>query len=168
MKKTSPTTDGAKSPAQKLVPAVLLTIIVVGLALLLWPEDPTPTAEPRPSDTNLATAAPAASSAEAKPDFQPLLGGWLREDGGYVLELKSVESDGRLQATYLNPRPINVSHATATNDAGTLKVRVELNDVGYPGCVYSLVHDRQNDRLIGTYFQAAMGETYEISFVRKQ
>lgn len=168
MKKTSPSSDRAKSPAQRLLSALLLTIIVVGLALLVWPQKPEPAAGPKPAATNDPASAPTAGSGESKPDFKPLLGAWLREDGGYRLEFKSVASDGRLTAAYLNPSPINVSFARATNDAGTLKIRVELTDVGYPGCVYSLVHDRMNDRLIGTYFQAAMGETYEVLFVRTQ
>jgi hypothetical protein len=168
MKKTPPATKTNDSLRRKLVPGALLAIVVVGLTLLLWPQKAQPPAESELASTNQPPQPVAATSAESKPDFKPLLGNWVREDGGYTLELKSAESDGRLQATYLNPRPIKVSLATATNDAGTLKVRVELNDVGYPGCVYSLVHDRQNDRLIGTYFQAAMGETYEIMFVRAQ
>ena len=157
-----------KTPAQKIVPAFLLAIIVIGIALLIWPRNPTAKPSAVPESTNRPPQVAGAAEEPSKPDFKPLLGNWIREDGGYRLEISSAESGGRLQAGYFNPRPITVSLATATNDGGTLKVRVELRDVGYPGCVYTLVHDRANDRLIGTYFQAAMGETYEISFVRAQ
>ena len=147
---------------------MLLAIVIAGLALTFWPDSPPP--KPGSESAPIETPEPVAA---AKPDdaakrFRPLIGNWLREDGGYRLEIGSAESDGQLQATYFNPSAIRVSLATATNDANTLKLRVELNDVGYPGCVYSLVHDRVNDRLVGTYFQAAMGETYEIMFVRAQ
>ena len=34
-------------------------------------------------------------------------------DGGYVIEIRSIRARGKLDAAYLNPRPINVSQATA-------------------------------------------------------
>jgi len=165
----SPQSKGAApdSLARRIVPAALVTIMVGGLAALLWLKLPKPEAAvasaatsppPDPADT---PATPAAAA-----NFEPILGNWLREDGGYRLHLKTAGSDGRLSAEYYNPRPINVSFVSATNATGAWKVRVELNDVGYPGCVYSLVHDRVNDRLIGTYFQAALRETFEVMFVR--
>jgi len=168
MKKPSATNGSVQPTSQKIVPVALLMIIVVGLAILFWPRKPQQASQPGPANTNPPAPAPTSVTAESKPDFKAVLGNWFREDGGYRLELTSAESNGQLQAAYFNPRPINVSLATVTNDGGTLKIRVELNDVGYPGCVYSLAHDRMNDRLIGTYFQAAMGETYEIMFVRAE
>ena len=46
--------------------------------------------------------------------------------------------------------------ARATTEGGKLKLHVKLNDRGYPGCVYELEYDRENDVMVGTYFQAAM------------
>jgi hypothetical protein len=90
----------------------------------------------------------------------------LRPDGGYILELASVASDGQAVVNYLNPRPIHVARAEASTDAHGLLLRVELQDVGYPGCVYTLNYDKAGDRLIGTYFQAALRETFQVEFTR--
>jgi hypothetical protein len=51
---------------------------------------------------------------------------------------------------------------------GSVKVGVELNDTGYPGCLYNLIFDTSLDQLTGTYFQAQMRETWPVVFVRQQ
>ena len=101
-------------------------------------------------------------------DPQRLVGQWLRPDGGYVIKVTHVASDGKVEASYHNPRPIRVESASASNDTGKLMLRVKLNDRGYPGCIYELEYDRENDVLVGTYFQAAMQQTYRIGFQRLQ
>ena len=98
--------------------------------------------------------------------FQTLEGRWQRGDGGYVLDIRGVDTDGKLKAAYLNPRPINVARAEASMEGDALKVFVELRDVSYPGSTYSLTYDPAGDRLRGTYFQAALRETYEVEFAR--
>ena len=98
--------------------------------------------------------------------FQKLEGRWQRGDGGYVLDIKTAAADGKLSAAYLNPRPINVARAEASIEGGTLKVFIELRDVNYPGSTYQLTYDSSGDRLLGTYFQAALRETYEVEFGR--
>jgi len=45
-------------------------------------------------------------------------------------------------------------------------VGIELDDVNYPNCLYTLVFNSAVDQLQGTYFQAAIGQTYEVVFVR--
>ena len=40
---------------------------------------------------------------------KPLIGRWLRPDGGYELKVESVANDGKVTASYLNPRPIRIS-----------------------------------------------------------
>jgi len=40
-------------------------------------------------------------------DFQPLMGLWQRTDGGYVIEIRRIDADGKIAAGYFNPRPIN-------------------------------------------------------------
>ena len=149
-------------PGQSLITFALLVVIVGGLGLLFWPKKTSPAAPPA-NPTNISEVIANAGFTGA-PDIGAVSGNWLREDGGY--QLKLVRDGERLVATYLNPRPINVSFTSITNDAGTLKLRVELQDVNYPGCVYSLVYDRSNDRLLGTYFQAAMNQTFEVVFTR--
>ena len=104
--------------------------------------------------------------AQKEPVQARVLGRWLREDGGYILEIRDVASDGSLSAAYFNPNPIHVSQAAVVQEAGMLKVGIELNDVNYPGCLYTLVLDPQLDQLIGTYFQAALGQTFQVVFVR--
>ena len=95
-----------------------------------------------------------------------LQGRWLRPDGGYVLEIKSVAADGRLDAAYFNPRAIHVAEAWATREGSTIKVYIELRDENYPGSTYNLRFDSQNDRLSGDYYQAVAREHYPIFFVR--
>ena len=98
--------------------------------------------------------------------FDHLRGRWLRSDGDYLLDLRWVGSDGRVEVAYLNPRPVHVSRAEALEDDGRVKLLVELQDVGYPGCVYTLHYDADRDRMSGTYYQAAMRETFAVEFSR--
>jgi len=99
-------------------------------------------------------------------DEQRLVGHWVRPDGGYILELKEVTKDGKLRAEYFNPTPIKVFRAKRNRKEGLLNVYVELRDVNYPGSKYNLQYDAASDRLIGTYFQAVQGETYDVEFLR--
>ena len=36
----------------------------------------------------------------------------------------------------------------------------------YPGSTYKLMYDPKQDQLRGTYFQAALGQTFDVYFVR--
>ena len=98
--------------------------------------------------------------------FGPLTGRWLRLDGGYILEIRSVDAAGRMDAAYLNPRPINVAKAQATRDGSNLKVFVELQGPGYPGSTYTLTYDPKSDQLGGVYYQAVVQQRFDVSFVR--
>jgi hypothetical protein len=98
--------------------------------------------------------------------FATLTGRWLRLDGGYILEIRSVDAAGRMNAAYLNPRPINVAKAEATRDGSTLKVFVELQGPGYPGSTYTLTYDPKSDQLAGVYYQAAVQQRFDVNFVR--
>ena len=111
------------------------------------------------------TNAPAFTES-VKPEFSKLIGKWERPDGGYVLEVKSVDLSGKADVAYYNPNPINVSRAAAWRDKGTTKIVVELRDTGYPGCTYTLEYNPQSDQLFGQYFQAAQQATYEVVFAR--
>ena len=96
-----------------------------------------------------------------------LFGKWLRADGGYVLELKSADKSGVMDAAYFNPKPIHVSRAVWMQGGAGLQVAVELNDVGYPGATYVLTYDPQADKLAGQYTQPQMQQTFDIEFVRQ-
>ncbi len=104
----------------------------------------------------------------ATPDFGTLKGRWLRPDGGYILSVKDVDPGGKMDAGYFNPRPINVSKAQATQEGATLKVFIELRDAGYPGSTYTLTYDPKTDRLGGVYYQAAIGQRFDVIFVRSK
>jgi hypothetical protein len=97
---------------------------------------------------------------------QKLLGRWLRQDGGYMLEIRRVRSSGQVEAAYFNPRPINVKTAEVRQSGEELRVYVELQDVGYPGSYYDLLYDANQDTLTGNYFQATQKATYAVFFVR--
>jgi len=80
--------------------------------------------------------------------------------------LKEIETDGTVKAFYYNPRSINVPKAQAQRKEGQLTVFIELRDANYPGSTYKLRYDPKSDRLVGTYFQAVYGQTYNIEFLR--
>lgn len=119
------------------------------------------------------SASPQAPAATAEPvvhpprvEFEQVIGRWLREDGGYVLEIRQVHDDGTMEAAYFNPSPIHVSKAAVAEEGGSVKVGIELRDVNYPGCLYMLVMDSELDQLQGTYFQAALRQTFPVRFIR--
>jgi hypothetical protein len=115
------------------------------------------------------TPATAQGAVEAEPaDLQALVGRWQRTDGGYVLEIRSVAGDGSLDAAYFNPNPINVSLAQASDWRGAAALVVEFDDVNYRGSTYELVHQPDRDLLVGTYYQAALEQIFEVVFVRIQ
>ena len=145
---------------------VLAVVIVAALGSWWWAANRTnesPGTLP-PIETETTTA-PAAAVAP-KADFQKLKGSWVRPDGGYVIQVKSVDDNGRMEASYSNPGPIHVAKAEASQDAGTLKVFVKLRDVNYPGSTYDLIYDPQSDSLGGIYYQAALQQRFEVVFVR--
>jgi hypothetical protein len=124
--------------------------------------------EPRGAGSPLASpAAPAAPiSPVAGTGFQALNGRWRRPDGGYILEIRAVDTGGKIDAVYLNPQPINVVRAEVTRDGSALKLFVELRGAGYPGSTYTLTYDPKGDQLAGVYFQAVLRQSLDVTFVR--
>ena len=106
------------------------------------------------------------SIAQAKPDLATLQGRWVRTDGGYVIEIKSVDAGGRIQAAYYNPNPINVSRAQAARSGAAVTVFIELRGPGYPGSTYTLIHDPKSDELKGIYHHAGLQKNFEVVFIR--
>jgi hypothetical protein len=102
----------------------------------------------------------------ANGSFDTLKGRWLRPDGGYVLEIRSIDSKGKIEAAYFNPKSINIAKADASQDGPTLKVFVELRAPNYPGSTYTLSYDPQQDQLKGIYFQAVQQQNFDVNFVR--
>lgn len=124
---------------------------------------------PRDAKRVHPAASPAAGAGHASTAvaFDRLVGRWLRADGGYVLEIRAVSPDGRVDASYLNPRPIHVARAEAARGGDIVTLLVELRDVNYPGSRYRLWYDAARDTLEGTYYQAAQQETYDVAFARQ-
>ncbi|MGC1481633.1 MAG: hypothetical protein WA771_14125 [Chthoniobacterales bacterium] len=116
----------------------------------------------------LLTATSLTADDDAKPaGVDVILGQWLRPDGGYVIDVKSIAEDGKADAVYLNPQPINVESAVVRETVKGITLDLVLRDENYPGATYDLVYDAEADKLKGAYTQPAVNQTFEIEFVRK-
>ena len=150
----------------RLAALALLAVVVVA-GIFWWSKgqhtEAPPVAVPA-TGANVTNLPAFGSTSNAR--FEKLPGKWLRPDGGYILEIRSATADGKLDAGYFNPRPINVAKAVALQDGQAIKVFVELRDVNYPGSTYTLAYDAESDQLKGIYFQAAMKQQFEVYFER--
>ena len=117
-------------------------------------------------ETERKSAAPVTTPRAQESTTQRLIGNWVRTDGGYIIAVRSVDPEGRVDAAYFNPRPINVSRAEAAVKGKTAKLFIELRDEGYPGSTYTLEYDSTNDALVGVYFQAVLQQSFNVIFVR--
>jgi hypothetical protein len=123
-----------------------------------------------PATSKALTAGPGKAGAKAvsqgsSAHFRPLIGRWVRPDGGYVIEILSIDASGKMDARYYNPRPIHVARAEASKVAGRIEVFVELRDTGYPGATYNLVYNSEKNLLAGLYYQPAAGQNFSVVFV---
>jgi hypothetical protein len=91
---------------------------------------------------------------------------WQRTDGGYVIEVRRIHADGRIEAGYYNPRPINVGRAQASISGEKTMIELELRDRGYPGSVYTLIYLADKDVLSGNYYHAPSRQNLGVFFVR--
>lgn len=115
---------------------------------------------------NSGVPAPTSSSAGIQTGFQQLKGRWHRSDADYVIDIKDVDGNGRMEASYFNPRSIRVARAEASRQGDSLKVAIELRDVGYPGSTYDLTYDGSSGVLRGKYYQAVLKENFDVVFVK--
>jgi hypothetical protein len=113
-------------------------------------------------------ASPAPPGARAAAGFGVLLGRWVRPDGGYVITIRGVDAEGKLDAAYANPNPLPFARAEAARDGRTLKLFFELTAGGYGGSTYTLTYDPVNDVLKGVYFQAVAQQTFDVYFIRSK
>ncbi len=97
-----------------------------------------------------------------------LAGRWVRTDAFYVIEVRPSEEGDALEVGYFNPRPINVERAEFADSVAGPVLTVVLQDVNYPGSTYILTYDRARDALIGSYFQAVQGTTFDVAFIRQK
>ena len=159
-----PTRPGARR-VSVLTVTIVLAVGICAAIVLLRGGALGGAGSPLPSSSGLGGQS-AATAVTVTAGFQPLRGRWLRPDGGYILDIRDVDASGKIDAVYLNPRPINVARAEATGDGATLQVFVELRAPGYPGSTYTLRYEPQRDQLEGIYFQAALQQRFEVVFVR--
>ena len=139
---------------------VLIVAVIAGAAGLIgYNFRPT-----EPDQRPLAAAGQSKSGPAV--EFRKLVGRWLRPDGGYVIEIRNISSGGKMEAGYFNPRSINVSRAEVSRVKGELEVFVELRDTGYPGSTYTLTYNPQQDMMTGIYFQATIGQSFDVIFMR--
>lgn len=107
-----------------------------------------------------------APAAQADGVFDALQGRWMRPDGGYVINIRSVAASGKLDASYANPNPLPFARAEATRDEKTIKLFFELRAGGYNGSTYTLIYDPANDILRGVYYQAVAQQKFDVYFTR--
>src|SRR6266481_2705576 len=120
---------------------------ILGLSLFM---------SPALAQTSPTTSVPPAAETRAKGGFGVPPRPWVPVQGGYVITINSVDADGRLDASYANPRPLPFHTAVATSDGNSLKLFFELRAAGYNGSTYTLSYDAANDRLTGVYDQVVV------------
>lgn len=122
----------------------------------------------------LALASPPAAAqpaAPAAPAVQPagldvLKGRWVRPDGGYVIDIRSVGAGGKLEAAYANPNRLPFYTAEASRDGKAIRLYFELRAGGYSGSSYTLTYNAARDTLEGVYYQAVAQQRFDVSFSR--
>ena len=156
-KKTKKPGKSAREKSKKwLIPVICL--VLMGLAAAVWY-----------GSLNRSATEPAATVPQKKetPDFDRLVGNWVRPDGGYVIEISKIYQDGKVDAAYFNPRSIHVSRSTVSEKDGIIELFIELQGQGYPGSTYTLKYNPAYDALIGIYFQAVIQQPFDVIFQRK-
>ncbi|MFO7620012.1 MAG: hypothetical protein R6W81_01930 [Bacteroidales bacterium] len=121
-------------------------------------------------DQEAVDTASSADSSKGGDNMLPgrLTGRWLRSDGDYIIEIFSLNPDGTATVGYFNPSPINVEKGEWGYSNGRLLINVVLRDVNYPGSIYSLGYNPENDTFTGSYYQAVEGVYYDVVFSRKK
>ena len=170
--KQSSSRSKAPTPAGSARPFIVWGVVIAGIVMLALMAK-----RGRQSASNEPNAAPSQAgqgtitntnpaAGQAQSNFQKLTGKWLRPDGGYVIEIKSVDQTGKLDAGYFNPRPIHVAKAEAKQEGNALKVFIELQDVNYPGSTYTLTYVPERELLVGNYYQALQQQNFDVYFER--
>ena len=106
------------------------------------------------------------SAAQAEGVFATLAGRWVRPDGGYVINIRSVDAGGKLDASYANPNPLPFASAEAMREGKLIKLFFELRAGGYNGSTYTLTYDPAADVLRGVYYQAVVQQKFDVYFTR--
>jgi hypothetical protein len=155
------------TPKQNLI-NLFVTVLLAGVLSACGKKEAAPPPAPQSPPAAVNTTDQPAAETITHLEFEKLKGKWLRPDGGYILEIRGATPDGKVDAGYFNPGPINVARAEWQRKDGKLQVFVELRDVNYPGSTYTLKFSDAEDRMTGNYFQAAQGENFAVEFVRQK
>lgn len=119
--------------------------------------------------SQLQLAEDSAIKAKVKtPDYNQVTGDWIRTDGGKTIRINGALPDGKLDAEYFNPKPIHVGQAEWIIKNNKLLIIVELQDVNYPGSLYTLEFFPAEEELAGNYYQAVDKANYEVEFIRQK
>jgi hypothetical protein len=125
-----PSTTSGVRRVSVLTATLVLAVGIVAAVVLLRGRQPGGMGLPLPSaPAPRISLAATADSAEA--GFRALSGRWLRPDGGYILDIRHVDARGKMDAAYLNPRPIPVARAEATRDGSTFRRARKEVDMGH-------------------------------------
>jgi len=168
MKKQKRSSKASKPKRRKFsMPLVILICAgIVGAGGWLLYNKSGMRADPEPAASNAKTSGKEVISIVSSDNFQNLVGRWIRSDGGYIIEIRNVNSNGQLQAAYFNPRPINVSQARLIHMDKEVQIFIELRDTGYPGATYALTYHPEQNMLAGIYYQPTVDQSFEVVFVR--
>ena len=139
-----------------LIPVICL--VFIGLVAAVW------YGLMNRSSTETAATIP---QKKETPDFDRLVGSWVRPDGGYVIEIRKIFPGGQVEAAYFNPRPVHVSRSNVSEEDGVIELFIELRGQGYPGSTYTLKYNPEHDVMVGIYFQAVVQQTFDVIFQRK-
>jgi len=157
VKKAKKPSKSARGKSKKWLFPVM-GLILMGLAAAVWY-----------GSLNRSATEPAATVPQKKetPDFDRLVGNWVRPDGGYVIEISKIYPDGKVDAAYFNPQSIHVSRSTVSEKDGIIELFIELQGKGYPGSTYTLKYNPEYDAMVGIYFQAVIQQPFDVIFQRK-
>jgi hypothetical protein len=155
-KSKKPVKKARKKRSRWLIPVICL--VFIGLAAAIW------FGLMNGSSTETEVTNP---PKKITPDFNKLVGAWVRPDGGYVIEISKVHPNGQVDAAYFNPRPIHVSRAHVSEKGRIIELFIELQGKGYPGSTYTLKYVPDSDVMVGIYFQAVIQQQFDVYFQRK-
>ncbi len=158
---TASGTSGSASAASRLWVDLLYAIpLIIGIGMITYSLTRPHSAAPPVPTVAAAPVTPPAASRDA------LLGKWRRQDGDYMLEIRSIATDGTAETRYYNPNPVHVATAKAAASQAGVGIFVLLQDEGYRGSNYTLSYDPGHDALTGIYRQPEVRQEYQIVFER--
>jgi len=117
------------------------------------------------SGVALAQSPPGGQTGSAAPALDALVGRWARTEGPYMISINAVVN-GKLNASYANPRPLPFETAEVTRDGNTLNLFFKLSAGGYGGSTYTLKYDAETDSLRGVYNQVVLMQKFDVVFRR--